>query len=84
VASLNWPEEPLTGRLHSCGVFFDECKERSNYISCTIHLHVNGKDRKNLKKRSGHLKAFCKKAAPEAYAYHRIFPFRKGIKKIWG
>jgi len=31
-------------------------------------LHVNGEGRINLKKRSVRLKAFCKKAASEAYA----------------
>ncbi len=55
-----------------------------NYISWTILLHVNEEDRKNLEKRSARLKAFCKKATSEAYAYHRIFPLEKGIKKNLG
>jgi hypothetical protein len=49
-----------------------------------IHLHDNGEDRKNLEKRSVRLKAFCKKASSEAYAYHRIFPFGKGNSKKSG
>jgi hypothetical protein len=47
----------------------------------TIRLHNNGEDRKNLEKQSLRLKAFCKKAASEAYAYHRISLLHRGIKK---
>jgi hypothetical protein len=36
-----------------------------------MRLHRNEEDRKKLEKRSGRI-------------YNRIFPFHKGIKKIWG
>ena len=55
--------------------------EIKEYICSTKHLHHNGEDRNNLKKRSVRLKAFCKKATSEAYA---IPGFPLFIKEIWG
>jgi heme/copper-type cytochrome/quinol oxidase subunit 4 len=68
----------MTWKFHLAFLFF-----YLNY-KLTLFLHINGKDRKNLEKRSVRLKAFCKKAASEAYAYHRISPLEKGIQKNLG
>ncbi|KQY82078.1 hypothetical protein ASD24_15545 [Paenibacillus sp. Root52] len=41
---------------------------RFDVISINRNLHESEEDGNNLKKQSGRLKAFCKKAASEAYA----------------
>ena len=50
-------------------------------MSWTFHLHINGEDRKTVEEKRSP-KSFLQESYIEAYAYHRIFPLKKGNQKF--